>query len=350
MRWASSVVPIPFSVTSRGRRRAGVVPGAPQAVAEGLRVELVAHVEHGDPRLVAGPPVGADEHAGVDLHAQEVVAAGGVEEDVLGVVADALELLLAARGRLVVGHGQRQADRHPGSGAPGWPRRPRCPGHEVGATRYERSLSVLPGGNIPACQPMVATMLGSLMVQARVMTSPSASATTAQKRAKRSTGVAALPAAPGRQPARGGEVVEGDDGVDAPLPQPGALAPVVLEGGPGELALGRLDPAPLDREAVVVQAQVGHQVGVLLPAVPRVAGVARRLGAARARRVLELPPVVVGVAALDLVGRRGRPPGEALGKARPAPCRRPLSSAMVSPLLTSVTGRSRESARPARYR
>ena len=40
---------------------------------------------------------------------------------------------------------------------------------------------------MPACQPIVATMLGSLTVQARVMTSPSASATTVQSRPKRST-------------------------------------------------------------------------------------------------------------------------------------------------------------------
>ena len=40
---------------------------------------------------------------------------------------------------------------------------------------------------MPACQPMVATMLGSLMVHARAITSPSASATTVQKRPKRST-------------------------------------------------------------------------------------------------------------------------------------------------------------------
>ena len=40
---------------------------------------------------------------------------------------------------------------------------------------------------MPACQPMVATMLGSFTVQARVITSPRASATTVQNRPKRST-------------------------------------------------------------------------------------------------------------------------------------------------------------------
>ena len=54
-------------------------------------------------------------------------------------------------------------------------------------TRRESSTSRLPGGNIPACQPMVATMLGSFTVQARAITSPSDSATTAQNRPKRST-------------------------------------------------------------------------------------------------------------------------------------------------------------------
>ena len=92
--------------------------------------------------------------------------------------------------------------------------------------------------------------------------------------------------------------------------KPEALASVVVQGGPGDLALGRLDPAPLDREPVVVQAEPRHQIGILLPAVPGVAGVARRFRAAGARRVLEVPPVVVGVAPLDLVGRRRRAPGE----------------------------------------
>jgi hypothetical protein len=46
--------------------------------------------------------------------------------------------------------------------------------------------SLLPGGKVPSSQPMVATMLGSLMVQARRTTSPSSPAARWQKAAKRS--------------------------------------------------------------------------------------------------------------------------------------------------------------------
>ena len=50
------------------------------------------------------------------------------------------------------------------------------------ATSRESATSVFPGGNMPACHPMVATTLGSLIVHARAITSPSASATTVQNR------------------------------------------------------------------------------------------------------------------------------------------------------------------------
>ena len=125
-------------------------------------------------------------------------------------------------------------------------------------------------------------------------------------------------------------MVERDDGINASVSQAQALAAVVLERGAGDLTVSRLDPAPLDREPVVVEAQAGDQVGVFLPAVPRVAAVSGGLGAAGAGRVLEGPPVVVGVAALDLVGRRGSPPREALGE-RPAPFR--PSHLRVPPLI-----------------
>jgi hypothetical protein len=62
----------------------------------------------------------------------------------------------------------------------------RCPAIMLRATARDSSLSDLPGGNMPASQPMAATTLGSLMVQARDITSPSADATTSQKRPNRS--------------------------------------------------------------------------------------------------------------------------------------------------------------------
>src|SRR3954470_15613119 len=87
-------------------------------------------------------------------------------------------------------------------------------------------------------------------------------------------------------------------------------APVVIEGGSGELARLGLDAAPLDRESVRTEAELTAQRHVLGPAVPGVAGVAARFAAPRCRGVLPLPPVVVPVATLDLMGRGGGPPEE----------------------------------------
>ena len=123
-------------------------------------------------------------------------------------------------------------------------------------------------------------------------------------------GVGRLPPAAGGEPQRGREVVERDDGEDPVAVTGRAQPPVVLERRDGELAFGRLDAAPLEREAVRPEAHVGHELDVLAPAVERVARVATRLERARRRVVLPGPPVVVDVAALDLMGRRGDAPGE----------------------------------------
>src|SRR5580658_1589020 len=103
-------------------------------------------------------------------------------------------------------------------------------------------------------------------------------------------------------------MVEGDDGGDPTFVTPGADAAVVIEGGHGELALGRLDPAPLEGEPVGAETEIGHHVDVLGPAVKRIAAIATGVDATVARRVLPLPPVVVDVPTLDLVGGGRRPP------------------------------------------
>src|SRR5205807_3130476 len=59
-----------------------------------------------------------------------------------------------------------------------------------------------------------------------------------------------VPATAGHRPARRREVVVGDDWGDAVVEAGLAHPPVVVEGGLGELAFGRLDTAPLDREAI----------------------------------------------------------------------------------------------------
>ena len=157
-------------------------------------------------------------------------------------------------------------------------------------------------------------MLGSLNVQALAMRSPRAGrrARRSGRSGRRSPG----PSQPPRcgHPARGGEVVVGDDRVDAVLAARRAHPPVVVEGGRRELALLGLDAAPLDREAVPVEAR-GRRAGRC----PRGSGGSgrRRRRSARARAspgVLPRPPVVVPVAALDLVGRGGGAPDEAVGE------------------------------------
>src|SRR5690606_4037810 len=116
------------------------------------------------------------------------------------------------------------------------------------------------------------------------------------------------PAALVGQPARGREVVERHDRVDPGLEERLALPGVVVERRRAVLAVLRLDAAPLDREAVVGEPEVSDDRHVLPPAVPAVAGVAARLAAPGAGRVLPAPPVVVPAATLDLVGRGGGPP------------------------------------------
>ena len=90
--------------------------------------------------------------------------------------------------------------------------------------------------------------------------------------------------------------------------------PVVVQGHERELALLGLDAAPLEGESVGTETQVGDQGDVLGIPIERIAGVAAHIDAAGSGVVLELPPVVVHVAAFDLVGSRGRAPQEAVGK------------------------------------
>src|SRR5262249_12091508 len=97
------------------------------------------------------------------------------------------------------------------------------------------------------------------------------------------------PAAARRDPARGREVVKGDDRQDAALAAGGAHAPVVVERGARELTVLGLDAAPLQGEAVSAEAEPGEQVEVVAVAVVVVAGVAARLLAGRSRRVLPRP-------------------------------------------------------------
>ena len=167
---------------------------------------------------------------------------------------------------------------------------------------------------MPPSTGWAAIRLGSLIV-ATYSASVSAGRRELGEAGEAVAGLRAGPAAVVHQPARHREVDERDDRVQAPLAAAVDHAAVVVEGGAGELALLRLDPAPLEAEPVGVQAGAGHQVQVLAPAVVGVAGVAAGLGERRVLGVLHLPVVVVDVAALDLVGGGGRAPEEAVGEA-----------------------------------
>src|SRR5439155_3250101 len=67
------------------------------------------------------------------------------------------------------------------------------------------------------------------------------------------------PPARSRYPPRAREVVKGDDRFEADVPTDLAHGPVVVEGDGGELAVLGFDPAPLEGEAVAVEAELGQQ-------------------------------------------------------------------------------------------
>src|SRR6202012_4054191 len=92
--------------------------------------------------------------------------------------------------------------------------------------------------------------------------------------------------------------------------------PVVRQRRVGELALGRLDPRPLHREPVGVQAHPGHQIDVLTPQLVAVARRPGRLTEDRWLNMFQEPGVAAGVVALHLM------PG---GRSTPAETRRERS-------------------------
>ena len=183
-----------------------------------------------------------------------------------------------------------------------------------GVDHVRRVRSRTRGGNSPWRHPMVATTLGSLRVQAMPIRSPRWAVTFSQKRANRSGACSAshVPAAASQRGwVKWWKVTTGRIPC---LVAGGGHPAVVVEGHPRELPLLRLDPAPLEREAVGAEAEAGDQGDVLGIAVERVAGVAADVHAARRRVVLHGPPVVVDVAPLDLVGGGGGPPEEPVGE------------------------------------
>ena len=127
-------------------------------------------------------------------------------------------------------------------------------------------------------------------------------------------GVALAPAAAVLQRLRQIPVVERRDGLDPALEQAFGQPPVEVEARRvGRPAARRLHPRPGDREAVALEAQLGHQIQVGLPAAVVVARRLARVAVGhRARRRAEAIPDRLAAAvgldrALDLERRRRRP-------------------------------------------
>ena len=124
----------------------------------------------GTPSSAPSMPSGPMRVRRVGLHAEEVVALGGVEEHVLHAApACGAVALLAAVDGLVVGHRQREPDRHARRRGPDGVDRLAVgvDEHVVDPPAQARRRGSPGGKHAERGSPIVATMLGSLIVQAR---------------------------------------------------------------------------------------------------------------------------------------------------------------------------------------
>ena len=188
---------------------------------------------------------------------------------------------------------------------------------------------------------MTPMRLSSLIVQAHPTRSPRWAVARDNETAEDIGSVFGLPPSSVGQPGRRREVVECHDGADAAFAAGRADAAVVVERGEGELAFGRLDAAPLQREPVGLEAHGSHELNILGPAVQGITGVATRLGTSRVWVVLPGPPVVVDVAALDLMGRGRGAPHESFRE-----CELGLLRCRIRPRAVTVPPRNFDDRRP----
>ena len=184
----------------------------------------------------------------------------------------------AAVDGLVVGHGERQPDRRRPGAARGSPRRPcRCAATKTSLARRRRSRVALPGRED-------AVEMAEGRHDVRLVDGAGAAdhvaecaAARSQKRAKASA-VAGSVQPPRAATQRG--VVKWWNVTIGSMPAlvaGRAHAAVVIERGARELAFLGLDAAPLEREAVGAEAEIGAEADIFGVAVPVVAGVAARL-------------------------------------------------------------------------
>ncbi len=265
-----------------------------------------------DVGVVGRQPVRAEVHARVALHADEVVAAGGAQEDVLEHLFRRIAQALPALAGRDLGHGERETDREVAGPGPQHVDGQSVRAHHRLVDRpVTREVVLHPGRVLTLEVPHDGDDVGLVDGAGPSDQVTEISGRPLHEAGKALGGVGCLPSPAGGEPQRGREVVEGDDGQDPVAVTGGTHSAVVLQRGDGELPFGGLNAAPLQREAVGAEAHVGHELEVLAPAVKGVTRVTARLNGARRRVVFPRPPVVVHVSALNLVRRRGDAPGEA---------------------------------------
>src|SRR5438128_2721572 len=297
------------------RRAARALPGASDGVAKRRRVELLAKL--GDLVCLAGKTftpldmraaraLRSESIAGVGLHSNEVVVARQLEE----AVADArveLNLALARLGTvLVLKVGQRKGHAHRDV-------RPRADRRSSQAMGVQHIVDDPPHPvDIPFSSGWVDADDESTLAQPLGFVDGAGIGNLVAQRCRGAVAVAfeevrkfiEEESAALLQPAGKCEVMERHDRHDPVLPAGGKNSAVMVERGVRELIFLRLDPGPLDAEAECIEAEPSHQRDVLAIPVVKVASVARRLHARRPWAVLPIPPVAVGIAALDLMRRR----------------------------------------------
>src|SRR5205823_2649209 len=111
-------------------------------------------------------------------------------------------------------------------------------------------------------------------------------------------------------------MVQSHDRRDAELVAGLQHVAVMRQYGLREEALLRLDPRPLDGEAIGVEAQLAQELYILAVEPIVVAGVAARLYEPATGRMLHYPEIAVDVVALDLMRRGRRAPQETIRKTR----------------------------------
>src|SRR5205807_5525686 len=118
----------------------------------------------------------------------------------------------------------------------------------------------------------------------------------------------------GFQPQRVGEVMKSYKRTHAPVPQGLEHLAIAIEGMVVPDALGGLNSAPLYGQAERIDAQRLSQIKIQFGIFPPVAGLSNVLSRTDAPQLLPGRPLVIGIAALHLMGRGGDAPQKIHGE------------------------------------